>query len=90
MTTLVSEANRPVEDPTRGELVILDSTGDTKMTWDRNSADEVAEMRATFDRMKARGLQAFSVRRNGDKGERITEFDPDAEKIIFASALVGG
>lgn len=89
MTTLVAEANRP-EDTDRGVLVVLDQSGDTRHTWDRDNAEEVSEMRALFERMVKKGYQAWSVKRGGDKDRRITEFDPDAEKVIFAPALVGG
>jgi len=89
MTTLVAEANR-VEDWGGGMIVVLDTTGDTKHIWSRDNADEVAEARSLFDRMKAKGFQAWSVTRKGDKDQRITEFDPQAEKIIFAPALQGG
>ena len=44
-----------------------------------------------FERMtKEHKYQAWSVTRKGDKDQRITEFDPQAEKVIFAPALVGG
>jgi metallophosphoesterase superfamily enzyme len=89
MTTLVQEANR-VEEHEGGVMVILDSSGDTKHIWDRNSTVEVEEARSLFDRMVKKGMQAWSVTRKGDKDQRITEFDPQAEKIIFAPALVGG
>lgn len=89
MTTLVQEANR-VEEGEGSVLVILDQTGDTKHIWDPSNADEVSEMRDLFNRMKAKGMQAWSVTRKGDKDRRVTEFDPQAEKIIFAPALVGG
>lgn len=89
MTTLVAEANR-VEEHDGGVIVILDSSGDTKHIWDRGNADEVAEARELFDRMKAKGFQAWSVTRKGDRDRRITEFDPQSEKIIFAPALQGG
>jgi hypothetical protein len=88
MTTLVQEANRPETED--GVLVILDQSGDTRHTWNRNNADEVREMRDLFDRMIKKGYQAWSVTRKGDKDQRITEFDPQAEKVIFAPALVGG
>lgn len=89
MTTLVAEANR-IEEGESGVIVILDRTGDTKHIWDRNSRIEVDEARSLFNRMKEKGMQAWSVTRKGDKDQRITEFDPNAEKIIFAPALVGG
>jgi hypothetical protein len=89
MTTLVAEANK-VEIPGVGVMVILDSSGDTKHIWDRSSEVEVEEARGLFDRMIKRGMQAWSVTRKGDKDRKITEFDPEAEKIIFSPALVGG
>ncbi|HEX4715287.1 MAG TPA: hypothetical protein VH164_10200 [Ktedonobacteraceae bacterium] len=89
MTTLVAEANR-IEESEVGVLVILDRTGDTRHTWDRRSEDEVQVIRDLFERMIAKGYQAWSVTRKGDKDQRITEFDPQAEKVIFAPALVGG
>jgi len=89
MTTLVAEANR-VEEEEGGIIVILDQSGDTKHIWDRNSETEVEEARSLFNRMIKKGMQAWSVTRKGDKDQRITEFDPQAEKIIFAPALQGG
>jgi hypothetical protein len=88
MTTLVQEANR-IEDEV-GVMVILDRSGDTRHTWDRRNEDEVEVIRDLFGRMIAKGYQAWSVTRKGDKDQRITEFDPQAEKVIFAPALVGG
>jgi hypothetical protein len=72
------------------ELVILDHTGDTKIVWDSSKADEVDSARQTFDRLRKKGYAAYSVKRNGDKGEVIREFDPQAEKIILAPPMVGG
>ena len=88
MTTLVQEANRTEE--TDGVMVILDQTGDTRHTWNRANRDEVTAMREIFDTMVEKGYQAWSVSRKGDKDAKITKFDPDAEKVIFAPALVGG
>ena len=90
MTTLAAEAGR-VEDEGKLVMVVLDQSGDTKHIWDRNNPDEVAEARALFTRMTGeRKFQAWSVTRKGDKDQRVTTFDPQAEKIIFAPALVGG
>ena len=91
MTTLAAEANRTESYGYEvGVMVILDRSGDTKHIWNRNNADEVETMRDLFNRMIAKGMQAWSVTRKGDKDRRVTEFDPQAEKVIFAPALVGG
>jgi hypothetical protein len=89
MTTLVQEANR-TEGYEGGVMVILDQSGDTRHTWDRGNAEEVTVMRDLFDQMIKKGYQAWSVTRKGNKDQRITTFDPEAEKVIFAPALVGG
>lgn len=88
MTTLVQEANRTEEHS--GVMVILDHLGDTRHTWNRNNADEVEVMEDIFDTMVEKGYQAWSVTKKGNKDQRISEFDPQAEKIIFSPALVGG
>jgi hypothetical protein len=91
MTTLVAEANRiDIVPDNHGVMVVLDGTGDTKHIWDRNNPGEVATMRELYDSQVAKGMQAYSVDRKGNKQERIREFDPNAEKIIFAPALRGG
>lgn len=74
-----------------GEICILDHTGDTKLIWDKDNADEVAEMRDLFKRYRKRGYLAYKVTgKDGNKGEQIHDFEPDAGRIIFAPPLVGG
>lgn len=72
------------------ELCVLDRTGDTKLIWDSAQDDEVEAARRTFDDLKKKGYLAYSVNKKGDKGEVMKKFDPDAERIIMAPALVGG
>jgi hypothetical protein len=75
----------------RGEMAVLDHTGDTKITWDADSKDEVDAARATFDKLKKKGYLAYRVvGRDETKGEVIREFDPDAERIILSPPMVGG
>ena len=73
------------------EMSILDRSGDTTVTWDKDNADEVENAKRTFDDLKKKGFVAYSVKgRNGEKGEILREFDPDAERLIMAPPLVGG
>jgi hypothetical protein len=72
-------------------LEILDSTGDTKVIWDADNADEVAAAKAQFDALKKKGFAAFKVKGvTGAKGAKIDEFDPDAEKMILVPPMAGG
>jgi hypothetical protein len=72
------------------ELVVLDQTGDTRVMWDPEVTDEVDAAKATFDKMKAKGYLAYSVKKNGEAGEVIQKFDKKAGKIIMTPQLVGG
>lgn len=73
-----------------GELCCLDKTGDTKIIWNPNNTDEVANAKRTFDDLRKKGYVAFSVEKNGDKGTEISTFDPNAEKLILCPPLRGG
>lgn len=72
------------------EMCIIDHTGDTKLIWNSDNKDEVEAAKDMFDKLKKKGYIAFSVKANGDKGDALTKFDPDAEKIIMAPPAVGG
>ncbi len=75
-----------------GQIAILGKPGDTRLMWDKTKPDEVRVARRMFDDLRGKGYLAFSVieKAVGDKGEQITEFDPNAEKIIMAAAMRGG
>jgi hypothetical protein len=84
-----------LNDPPRtdglSELAIMDMTGDTKVIWDPNNADEVAAAKAQFDTLKGKGFSAFLVTGpKGEQGEQIREFDSKAGRIILIPALQGG
>ena len=83
-------ATRDLSDEHRGEIAVLDHTGDTKLVWDRRNAPEVEAARATFDALKRQGYLAYSVSKAGDRNEVLREFDPDAEAIILSPPLAGG
>lgn len=73
-----------------GELRELGIQGDTKIIWDAEQEDEVKVARKAFDKLQGKGYFAYEVKRNGEKGEVIREFNPDAEKIIMALPMQGG
>lgn len=74
----------------RHELIELNETGDTKLIWDTDNPDEVEAAKAMFDKLKKKGYLAYAVNKKGDKGEVLTEFDPEAERIILAPQMKGG
>jgi hypothetical protein len=72
------------------QLAVIGHEGDTKVIWDRNNADEVANARETFDALRAKGFAAFSVKDDGERNVRLDAFDPAAEKIILVPRMQGG
>lgn len=74
----------------KGELVIIDRSGDTKIIWDSNNTDEVEAARKTFTDLRAKGYLAYKTDKKGEKAEQIHTFDPKAERIILSPAMQGG
>jgi hypothetical protein len=73
-----------------GTMAVLDQTGDTQTTWNRDNPDEVEQARRTFNDLKKKRFLIYKVDKHGQKGEIMREFDPDAQMLIAAPALVGG
>jgi hypothetical protein len=74
----------------RGEMSILDRTGDMKVTWDPANPAEVEMARAQFEAAKAKGYAAYTLGEGGATGEVIKKFDPSARRIILRPQMVGG
>jgi len=72
------------------ELIVLDKSGDVKMIWDGEKKKEVDAAKKMFDDMKKNGYLAYTVDREGEKGEVIFDFHPQAEKIIMTPQMQGG
>ena len=74
-----------------GEISILSANeGDLKIVWDKNNEIEVEMAEKQFNDAMKKKFAAFSVKAKGKKDVKITEFDPDAEKIILVPPIVGG
>jgi len=73
-----------------GSLEVMDRTGDTKLIWDHNNADEVAAAKKTFKDLRAKGFVAYAVKGSGEKGKVVTEFDHSEERIILSPPMAGG
>ena len=76
-----------------GTLRIMDATGDTVIEWEPGEVESVARAEDAFRHQLHRRHRIPFARRAGEAANRarpITEFDPTAEEILFASAVVGG
>lgn len=71
------------------ELRILARAGDVKMSWNSGNEKEVATARETFEKKIKEGWAAFKEK-FGSKGEKIKNFDPDAERIVLVPPISGG
>jgi hypothetical protein len=72
------------------ELCALDVTGDTKLIWNPGNTAETEAAQEMFRSLKGKGYLAYSVKKDGEKGEVLSAFDANAEKIIMAPPMRGG
>jgi len=79
-----------VAEGKKGEMAVLDRAGDLKTIWDSGKPEEVAIAKKQFEELKKKGYVAYKVKKDGDKGELMKEFDPEAEKVILAPLMQGG
>lgn len=85
------DTTKQTDSTFKGEMAVMGKEGDTKLIWDRRNEDEVANARRTWDELVGRKRYlAFAVKKDGDKGEQIREFDPEAERIILVPPMKGG
>jgi hypothetical protein len=75
----------------RGEMAIMGKEGDTKHIWSKTNRDETDAARVLFDSLTKKGHTAFRVTgKEGEKGEQMRTFDPEAERIIFVPPVQAG
>lgn len=92
MTSLIEALSKAKksDDGRHTMSVMATGKGDYKVTWDPEVEAEVDAARKSFDELRKKGMAAYAVDRKGGKGRVLNSFDPDAEAMIMAPALVGG
>lgn len=83
-------AERDLDTDAAHVLIVLDTTGDTKVEWDNEKAPEIENARRTFNELRGKGYAAYRMKKDGSKGEVVREFDTHAERLILAPPMVGG
>lgn len=73
-----------------GELKIISEEGDTKVVFDPENKDEVKAAKKQFDDLISKGFSAFKVKKSGEKGKKITQFDKESGRIILVPQMQGG
>jgi hypothetical protein len=88
-----------VSDPNSNVSVlrILDGSGDTHVSWDRDGVAAgdpeamaaVREAERIFEKARAGGAAAFQIMPHGP-ARRLDRFDPEAKEVLVIPAMVGG
>ena len=73
-----------------GQIKVMGSTGDTKISWNPDNADEVEQARNTYQSYLNKGYVAFRIIQTDGKGKKMLTFDPLAEKVLLIPPLAGG
>jgi hypothetical protein len=70
---------------------MMNRQGDVCAEWDVDNEVEVAAAKKLFKNLvtKERFL-AFKIGETGTRGEQITEFDAEAERIVICPPMAGG
>lgn len=92
-TSVIGAMEAPVDfNPETHQLnIVIDRTGDTKHIWDRRNEAEVDAARELFKKLKKDGYTAYNVKgKDGEKGSVMSDFDAQAERVIFSPRAVGG
>lgn len=74
----------------RHYIAVPNGTGDTKTIWNPDAPDEVEAARDTFKSLRKKGYAIYRAGTDGERGEVMSEFDPQARKLIAVRAVVGG
>lgn len=69
-------------------LMVMDSTGDTRVAFEPNTAAE-AEAKALFERLTGKGAAVFAVNRGGPD-KRVRDFSELETENVIVPAIVGG
>lgn len=73
------------------ELCRMDATGDTKIEWFPDDADEIKQAKAEFDRLQKEGWTFYAIGKLGGKTDKkITKFDSTLARIIAIPQFKGG
>ncbi len=71
-------------------LRVLDASGDSRVEWDPDVADErFARARELFEAKVGNGWMAYAPEGEGG-GTQLQKFDPRAKEIVLQPAIAGG
>ncbi len=72
-------------------MAVLGSNGDTKHIWSKKNPDDVKEAEKLYGILTSQGYKAYRMKGRSDtRGEQMTAFDPDAQRVLFVPVMCGG
>ena len=71
-------------------MKILNDKGDERLVWDKENGKQAKEAKAKFEELLGKKYTAFSVDTQGNKNQKIEEFDVDAEEILMVPQTSAG
>jgi hypothetical protein len=74
----------------KGEMSIMDFSGHQRLRWDVGNPDQVAQVRATFERLISHGYTAFGSKDAAEAKHPINAFDPTMDEVVMVPRIVGG
>lgn len=72
------------------EMMILNSDGDSKHTWNPDDEESIQRAREVYDLHKDKGFTAFHMDGSGETGKLMQEFDPVAGSVLLVPVMAGG
>lgn len=75
----------------RGEIIIMDSSGDDNVYWDPQNDKSIENARKKFEKYIKKGYAAFRLNEKENKiGRALKEFPTFAAKLVFIPPMAGG
>lgn len=71
-------------------LMVMDSSGDTRIEFDETESKARDEAKALFERMKTAGARAFKINRDGVGDAPVTNFEQVQGEVLIVPRIVGG
>lgn len=71
------------------ELIVLNSQGDSRVSWETGDAPSIAKAMAEFDRLVGLGYRGAKMD-TPESGTMIDKFDPSAERLTMVPPIHAG
>lgn len=70
------------------ELIVLDSTGDSRVAWDSEDKLSISAAMAEFDRLVARGYRGAKMD-SPESGTMTSKFNPESDLVMVPNIHAG-